>query len=243
MSAAGDGEAVESDVGRRYREIRERVEQAARDAGRDTDAVLIVGASKTVDLGRIRAALRAGLRDLGENRAQELVAKAPELRDAAGEGPRWHFLGQLQRNKVRAVAPYVGLWQSVDRAALGVEIARRAPGARVLIEVNIAAEPQKGGCDPAGVPELVEQLLSQGLDVRGLMTVPPAVGDPRPWFAALRRLGGDLRLPELSMGMSGDYEAAVSEGATIVRIGRALFGERPPLAVATPPVGGPPSVS
>jgi pyridoxal phosphate enzyme (YggS family) len=239
---ASDAPSAGSDVASRYREIRERVERAARDSGRDRDSVLIVGASKTVDLVRIRAALGAGLRDLGENRAQELAAKAPELGDLDGGGPRWHFLGQLQRNKVRSVAPYVGLWQSVDRAELGAEIARRAPGARVLIEVNVAAEPQKGGCARATVGELADQLRAQGLDVRGLMTVPPAAGDPRPWFAALRDLGEDLRLPELSMGMSGDFEAAVSEGATIVRIGRALFGDRAPFAVATSPVAGPPSV-
>jgi pyridoxal phosphate enzyme (YggS family) len=241
VSAADEVAASAADVMARYGEIRERVAAAAREAGRDPDAVLIVGASKTVDLGRIRAALAAGLRDLGENRAQELVAKAPELA-GSDPAPRWHFLGQLQRNKVRAVAPYVGLWQSVDRAELGREIARRAPGARVLIEVNIAAEPQKGGCDPVAVPRLRDELAEGGLDVRGLMAVPPAAGDPRPWFAALRGLGADLGLPELSMGMSGDYEAAVSEGATIVRIGRALFGDRPPIAGATAPAERPPSV-
>ncbi len=231
-----------TDVAQRYDEIRGRVAAAARASGRDPDEVLIVGASKTVDVERIRAALDAGLRDLGENRAQELVAKAPELAMQVPE-PRWHFLGQLQRNKVRAVAPYVGLWQSVDRAELGAEIGRRAPGAQVLIEVNIALEPQKGGCDPAAVPELRDQLAGLGLDVRGLMAVPPASGDPRPWFGALRVLGSDLGLPELSMGMSGDYEAAVSEGATIVRIGRALFGDRPPFAATTAPAARPPSVS
>ncbi len=241
MSGAVAGEP-DAGVAGRYREIRERVERAAREAGRPPGSVLIVGASKTVDLERIRAALGAGLRDLGENRAQELVAKAPALEELGAGAPRWHFLGQLQRNKVRAVAPYVGLWQSVDRAELGAEIARRAPGASVLVEVNIADEPQKGGCAGSAVAELVDRLRAQGLDVRGLMTVPPAEGDPRPWFAALRGLGEGLRLPDLSMGMSGDYEAAVSEGATIVRIGRALFGERPSPEVATSPVAGPPSV-
>ncbi|MCU1458962.1 MAG: pyridoxal phosphate enzyme YggS family [Actinomycetia bacterium] len=236
------GATAPGDVARRYDEIRERVDGAARGAGRDPGDVLIVGASKTVDLDRIRVALDAGLRDLGENRAQELVAKAPELAGAGTDAPRWHFLGQLQRNKVRAVAPYVGLWQSVDRGELGAEIARRAPGARVLVEVNLAAEPQKAGCEPAAVPALVDLLRSDGLDVRGLMAVPPASGDPRPWFAALRSLGQELQLPELSMGMSADYEAAVSEGATIVRIGRALFGDRPPPGVATAPVARPPSV-
>jgi pyridoxal phosphate enzyme (YggS family) len=164
----------------------------------------------------------AGVPDVGENRAPELLEKAPVV-----DGARWHFVGTLQRNKVRALAPWIAYWHSVDRDALGAEIARRAPGARVLVEVNVAEEAQKSGCAPGEAPALVDALRDQGLRVEGLMTVPPAEGDPRRWFAALRELAAGLGLHELSMGMSGDFEIAVEEGATMVRVGRALFGERP----------------
>jgi pyridoxal phosphate enzyme (YggS family) len=170
----------------------------------------------------VRAVVEAGVVDIGENRAQELLEKAPLV-----DGARWHFVGTLQRNKVRSLAPWVACWQSVDRDALGVEIARRAPGARVLVEVNLAEEPQKSGCAPGEAPALVDTLRGHGLQVDGLMTVPPAEGDPRPWFAALRDLTSRLELRELSMGMSGDFDVAVEEGATMVRVGRALFGDRP----------------
>ena len=127
-----------------------------------------------------------------------------------------------------ALAPWVVCWQSVDRANLGTEIARRAPGARVLIEVNLAGEPAKGGCRPPDVASLLDALRADGLEVTGLMAVPPAGDEPRPWFARLRDLATALELPELSMGMSGDFEVAVEEGATMVRVGRALFGPREP---------------
>jgi PLP dependent protein len=209
----------------RLDEVRARMAEAARRAGRDADAVRLVGATKTVPADRVAAAIAAGLTDLGENRAQELVAKAPVLAEGP-VAPRWHFLGPVQRNKVRSLAPWITLWQSVDRESLGVELARRVPGARVLVEVNLAAEPQKTGCPPDAADALVATLLEQGLLVEGLMAVPPAAGDPRPWFAALRDLGGRLGLPELSMGMTDDFEAAIEEGATIVRVGRAIFGDR-----------------
>jgi pyridoxal phosphate enzyme (YggS family) len=204
-------------------EVRSRIAAAAERAGRDPAAVTLVAATKTVPAELIAQVVAAGVVDVGENRAQELVAKAPALE---GTAARWHFLGQLQRNKVRAVAPWVVCWQSVDRAELGTEIARRAPGARVLVEVNLAGEPAKGGCRPPDAGSLADALRADGLDVVGLMAVPPADDDPRPWFARLRELGAALELPELSMGMSGDFEVAVEEGATMVRVGRALFGPR-----------------
>jgi uncharacterized pyridoxal phosphate-containing UPF0001 family protein len=120
----------------------------------------------------------------------------------------------------------VTCWESVDRAELGLEIARRAPGARVLVQVNLGEEPQKGGCAPGAVAPLVETLAGAGLDAAGLMTVPPHDGEPRRWFARLRELADGLGLAELSMGMTEDYAVAVEEGATIVRVGRALFGAR-----------------
>jgi hypothetical protein len=204
-------------------DVRSRIADAAERAGRDPAGVTLVAATKTVPVDRVRQVVEAGVVDLGENRAQELLAKAPGLADLP---VRWHFLGQLQRNKVRGLAPEVACWQSVDRMALGSEIAHRAPGAQVLVEVNLGGEPQKGGCAPSGVAPLVDDLASLGLRVGGLMTVPPRDGEPRRWFAALRDLATPLGLPELSMGMTEDFEVAVEEGATMVRVGRALFGDR-----------------
>ncbi|MFM7059625.1 MAG: YggS family pyridoxal phosphate-dependent enzyme [Actinomycetes bacterium] len=207
-------------------EVRERVAAAARRAGRDPGSVRLIGASKTVPAEDLAVVVGLGLTDLGENRAQELLAKAPVL---AGLGvvPTWHFVGQLQRNKVAALAPHVRCWQSVDRLPLGEAIARRAPGARVLVEVNLGEEPQKGGAAPGEVPGLVDALGSLGLEVAGLMTVAPLAGEPAHWFGALADLAGRLGLAELSMGMSGDFEVAIAHGATMVRVGTALFGARP----------------
>jgi PLP dependent protein len=219
---------TEPDVVANLEGIRERIARAATRAGREPAAVQLVGASKTVPAAVLARTLAAGLVDYGENRAQELVAKAAEL-DGAGVAPRWHFFGRLQRNKVAALAPRVTLWHSVDRPELGAAIARRAPGARVLVEVNLAREEQKGGCDPDATGELVDGFRALDLQVTGLMTVPPAGSDPRPFFAELRRLAAAVEVDELSMGMSGDFEVAVEEGATIVRVGRSIFGARPPL--------------
>jgi PLP dependent protein len=210
----------------------ERVRQRIADAGGDPDAVALVGVTKGHPVDAVRAALAAGLRDLGENYAQELVAKADELgADSTGAGPsaRWHFVGRLQRNKVRLVAPYVTLWQSVDRLSLAAEIAHRAAGASVLVQVNITDEPQKGGCRPEFAPGVVEGCRDLGLEVRGLMAVGPE-GDPvaaRRAFAALAHLADEVGVSERSMGMSGDLEAAVAEGSTMVRVGTAVFGSRP----------------
>jgi pyridoxal phosphate enzyme (YggS family) len=207
-------------------EVRARIAGAAARAGRDPGEVTLVAATKTVEPARVQEVVDAGVPDLGENRAQELLTKAA-VTGPPPVGVRWHFLGRLQRNKVRALAPWIACWQSVDRPELGAEIARRAPGARVLVEVNLGAEPQKGGCLPVRVPGLVDDLRAAGLDVAGLMAVPPHADDPRRWFAALRDQAAALALPELSMGMTDDFEVAVEEGATIVRVGRALFGPRP----------------
>jgi pyridoxal phosphate enzyme (YggS family) len=216
---------VTSPAARRVQAVRDRIAAAASRAGRDPAEVTLVAASKTVPAPRIAEVLAAGVTEIGENRAQELLAKAPGL---SGEPvpPTWHFVGQLQRNKVGALAPWVQCWQSVDRESLGVAIARRAPEARVLVEVNLGREPQKGGCDPVDATALADALRDLGLRVDGLMTVPPQEEDPRRWFAALRELAARLELDELSMGMTDDFEVAVEEGATIVRVGRALFGER-----------------
>jgi pyridoxal phosphate enzyme (YggS family) len=209
-------------VGDRLAAVRRRITEA----GGDPAAVTVVAVTKALPVDAVRAAAAAGLCDVGENYAQELLAKAAELGD---EAPRWHFLGRLQTNKVRQLAAHVALWQSVDRADLVREIAKRAPGAAVLVQVNLSGEPQKGGCAFDEVPFLVGLAGDEGLDVRGLMGVGPA-GPPaasRPAFERLVGLADALELPVRSIGMSGDLEVAVAAGATMVRIGRDLFGPRP----------------
>lgn len=208
----------------RIDQVRDRIASA----GGDPDSVVLLAVTKGFGPEVALAAAEAGLVDLGENYAQELVAKAPVVAEA-GHEVRWHAIGRLQRNKVRSLAPVVHLWQSVDRLSLGLEIARRAPGARVLVQVNVSDEPQKGGCAPAEAPDLVAGLVDAGLDVEGLMTVgrTGAPAEARTGFALLRGLADDLSLPVRSMGMSGDLEAAVAEGSTLVRVGAALFGPRP----------------
>ena len=211
------------DVADRLAAVQERVADAAGRAGRPASAVRLVVVTKGVAPPVMQAVLDAGATDLGENRAQELLAKAPDLTSR----PTWHFIGRLQRNKVAALAPLVDLWQSVDRLELGRAIAGRAPGAAVLAEVNVADDPAKAGVSPDDAPALVDGLRSVGLSVDGLMTIPAAGRDPRPAFAALAALADRLGLREVSMGMSDDFEVAVEEGATIVRVGRAIFGTAP----------------
>jgi pyridoxal phosphate enzyme (YggS family) len=207
----------------------ERVRERIATAGGHPDRVRILAVTKGHGIDAVRAAVAAGLHDIGENYAQELAAKADELGDAA-VAPRWHFIGQLQRNKVRQVAHLVHLWQSVDRLRLGEEIATRSPGASVLVEVNLTDDPNRGGTRPGLVPGLVDGLRDLGLQVRGLMAVgvAGAPDDVRAGFRAVRALADEFELPERSMGMSGDLELAVAEGATMVRVGSALFGPRFP---------------
>ena len=212
------------DVAERLAVVRERIASAGARSG----DVRVVAVTKGHGLDAVRAAVDAGVSDVGENYAQELVSKHEALAAGAGSGCRWHFLGHVQRNKVRLVAPAVALWQAVDRVAAGREIAKRAPGAAVLVQLHVADEAQKHGCRPDDVPSLVEELTTLGLDVRGLMAVGPT-GPPesaRPGFRQLVAMAERLGLPERSMGMSDDLEVAVSEGATMVRVGRALFGPR-----------------
>ncbi|MGZ4797671.1 MAG: YggS family pyridoxal phosphate-dependent enzyme [Acidimicrobiia bacterium] len=205
-------------------EVRDRIAAAARAAGRDPGTVRLVAATKTQPVERVRALVAAGVGDLGENRAQELVAKAPALADLR---PTWHFIGRLQRNKINQLAPFVRWWQTLDRIELVDALAQRVPGARALVEVNVSGEAQKGGCAPGEAERLVAHGRARGLEVVGLMTVAAATGDPRRSFAALADLARRCEVPELSMGMSGDLEAAIAEGATIVRVGTTLLGTRP----------------
>lgn len=209
-------------VAERLADLRRRIESAG--GGPD---VVVVAVTKGFGPDAIEAAVGAGITDVGENYAQELLAKLADLRVPA---PRVHFIGRLQSNKVRLLVGHVDLWQSVDRPSLVTELAKRAPGAAVLVQVNTSGEPQKGGCPEAEAPALVELARRHGLDVQGLMTVGP-LGPPeaaRPGFRRLRRLCDDLGLPVCSMGMTADLEVAVAEGATMVRVGTALFGPRPP---------------
>ncbi len=210
-----------AEVVARLAEVRRRIAGA----GGDASSITVVAVTKGFGIEAVTAATGAGLWDIGENYAQELVAKAAEV----PAGPRWHFLGPVQRNKVAGLAPHVALWQALDRPAAGDAIARRAPGSRVLVQVNVSGEAAKAGCSPEDAPGLVDALRRMDLDVAGLMAV-GATGTPeesRPGFRKLAALARQLELAELSMGMSGDLEIAVQEGSTMVRIGRSLFGPRP----------------
>lgn len=208
-------------------------EAVARVRGRIADAgggddVALVAVTKGFDVAAVRAAAAAGLDVCAESYAQELVAKREALARLDAPEPTWHFVGRLQRNKVRSLTGAIALWQSVDREALGREIARRAPGAAVLVQCEISGESTKAGCPVDEVPDLVASLGRLGLDVRGLMGIGPA-GPPeaaRPGFRRLVGLADALELPVRSIGMSDDLEVAVEEGSTMVRIGTALFGPR-----------------
>jgi pyridoxal phosphate enzyme (YggS family) len=217
------------------REVRARIERAARAAGRDPGAIRLVAVSKTKPPEAIRAAYAAGQRAFGESYAQELVAKADALSDLPDL--EWHFIGHLQSNKAKAVAPRASVVHSVDSTFLAKELGRRARERAhplgVMVEVNVGREPQKSGATPGDIAEVMAAVHAQpSLELRGLMTVPPA-GDPataRSVFETLSTLrnlhGGAAALPELSMGMSDDLEIAVSCGSTMVRVGTAIFGAR-----------------
>lgn len=215
---------------------RARIERAASAAGRDASSVTLLAVSKRHPAAAIREAYAAGQRRFGENYAQELAAKAAELADLPDL--EWHMIGHLQTNKARHVAPVAAMVHAVDSVALARELGKRAAAAgrvvAALAEVNVSGEASKSGCAPAEVAAVLAAIEGErSLRAAGLMTMPPADDDPEaaaPHFAALRALrdahGGASRLPELSMGMSHDLDVAVREGATIVRVGTAIFGER-----------------
>ncbi|HSM94175.1 MAG TPA: YggS family pyridoxal phosphate-dependent enzyme [Anaeromyxobacteraceae bacterium] len=193
--------------------------------------VTLVAVSKTQPPEAIREAFAAGQRDFGENYAQEWRAKADALADL--RGLRWHFIGGLQTNKVKYLAGRVDYVHTVDRIELAEEISRRwakaGAVARVLIEVDLGGEEQKAGCAPGDVAPLLARIRTlPAVEAVGLTCIPPPSEDPRPRFRELRALRDRLGLTELSMGMSGDWEIAVEEGSTLVRIGTAIFGARPP---------------
>ncbi len=223
-------------IGDQIRLVLERIRGACRKAGRDPEEVTLIAVAKTFPSAMIREALREGVRDIGENYVQELLVKQGELRD---ESVRWHFIGHLQRNKVKSIVGSVHLIHSVDTSELGREISKRGKDlgrtVDVLVEVNTSGELTKNGVSPDRARDLVSELSTlPGIAVRGLMTIGPFLPDPeasRPAFASLRRLRDSLAvegigLPHLSMGMTNDLEVAVEEGATMVRVGTAIFGKR-----------------
>ena len=212
-------------VSTRVAGLRARISQVERSW---THGVRVVGVTKGFASDAVIAAVAAGCDAIGENYAQELLDKRSII---AQLGPEVHFIGRLQRNKVRLLVGVVDVWCSLDRASLIDEVAKRDPGARVLIQVDTTGAPEKGGCDVGDVRALVERAADRGLRVLGLMTVGPTEGGSeaaRPGFREVRGLVDRLELEVCSMGMSGDLEVAVEEGGTEVRVGTALFGERPP---------------
>jgi PLP dependent protein len=209
-------------VASRLDDVRARI----RSVGGDPDVIRIVSVTKGFGEEEVRAALAAGLVDLGENYAQELIAKAA----AVPHGVRWHFLGPIQRNKLPRLAPLVAWWHAVDREAAIDALGLRRAGAAVLLQLNPFGEPGKHGCPPEALPGLAVRCRERDLDLRGVMVV-GTEGDPVRTRAAFQVASGwadRLGLPERSMGMTDDFEIAVEEGATILRLGRALFGPREP---------------
>lgn len=229
-------DAQESDaIARNVRTVLANIRQAALRAGRDPESVRLIAATKSVPPDLVRSAVAAGVRILGENRLQEALPKIEAI--GSREGVAWHFIGRLQRRKVKAVVGRFQVIHSVDGLDLAEEINRRAAEAglvqAVLIEVNVGGEATKGGLAPASVAGTVAAMQAfPNLSVQGLMAVPPLATDPeaaRPHFRRLRELAASLAhqgVKELSMGMSQDYAVAVEEGATMVRVGTAIFGAR-----------------
>jgi PLP dependent protein len=207
--------------------VRDRIARA----GRDPDEITIVAVTKGFGPEVCRSALDAGLTVLGENRVQEGVAKMDEVKAGV-----WHLIGHLQTNKVRIAAEHFAMIQSVDSLRLAEAIARFDKGTPVLVEVNVAREAQKSGADPDRALEVITAAAGL-LDLKGLMAIGPGRADPTPAFNELRELRDEAEqrlgkaLPILSMGMSGDFEAAVAAGSTMLRLGQALFGPRPPRSI------------
>ncbi len=232
-------EITKEKLAENLKRVRENIEEACLRAGRGSGCVKLLGATKTKPAHILRWAFELGLKTFGENRVQEFLKKWEELRDLPVE---WHFIGRLQTNKVKYIIDKVVLIHSVDRTSLVDELQKRATKKGiekipVLLEVNVGGEETKGGVEPERAGELLEYILENAprLEVRGLMTIPPYRENPeevRPYFAKLRELRDKLerefglKLPQLSMGMSHDYTVAIEEGATIVRVGSAIFGER-----------------
>jgi len=217
------------DVAANLARVRERIAQAAVRAGRDPGEIILIGAAKKKPPELIEAAIAAGLGEIGENYVQEAAAKRPRITAPA----RWHMIGHLQRNKAKRAVELFDVVQSVDNLALGRALDRaastRGTAVRILVEVNLGGETTKSGAATRDLPELITSLRElPHLEVQGLMTMPPP-GEPeaiRPYFRQLESLAEEFDVRERSMGMTDDFEVAIEEGATMVRVGRAIFGER-----------------
>ncbi len=218
-------------IAERLAAVRARIDAACRRAGRSPSDVTLVGVTKSFPAEAVAEAVAAGLEDCGENRVQEAAAKIATLA-ALGIRPRWHLIGHLQTNKVQTALGLFAILHSVDSLRLARELSSRATHpVPILLEVNVSQEASKFGFSVGDLPDAVSAISAlPHLDVRGLMTVAPLSHDPeaaRPFFRQLRELRDAVGLRELSMGMTDDFEVAIEEGATMVRVGRAIFGERP----------------
>jgi pyridoxal phosphate enzyme (YggS family) len=216
------------DVRSNYFRILDRIHHAAARSGRDAATIRLIAVTKTVSPDIIRQAAESGIKHVGENRLQEALSKKQALADLP---LTWHFIGHLQTNKAKKAAAHFDWIQSVDRVELAAKLQETASKQLpVLVEVKLHEEPNKSGVDEETLPDLVENIRRNArLELRGLMAIPPfsdAAEDSRPYFRRLRELAEQFGLSELSMGMSHDFEVAIDEGATMVRIGTALFGER-----------------
>jgi PLP dependent protein len=218
-----------TDFTARYQRVLGGIQDAAVRSGRDPASIRLIAVTKTVSAERIREAVACGIRDIGENRLQEGLPKREALADLDAT---WHFIGHLQSNKAKKVVEAFDWVESVDRLELAQKLNQHAVEKRlpVLIEVKLHAEESKSGVDEFELPELLDAVARfERLELRGLMAIPPYLENPedvRPYFRKLRELAGRFGLKELSMGMSHDFEVAIEEGATMIRVGSALFGER-----------------
>lgn len=225
---------IQTSIAANLEQVRARIREAALRSDRDPESIRLVAVTKTVSVERIREAIGLGLRTFGENRVQEAL---PKLEALASEDCEWHLIGHLQRNKIKDIQGRFAMVQTVDSVRLAEALGQRVAGPLdVLIEVNVGEEPQKTGTLPADVPTVADALgRYPSLRLRGLMTIAPLrpeLDGVRPFFQELRLLRDQLQdgmgrpLPELSMGMSDDFPAAIAEGATMLRLGRAVFGPR-----------------
>lgn len=221
---------AEASLEERLASVRARVDDAAREAGRDADAITTIVVTKFHPASLVRELALLGVRDIGENRHQDAAPKAAELRDL---GLEWHFIGQLQSNKVRAVLEYAGTIHSVDRESLASAIESAGIPVEVFLQLNLTDDPARGGVAPGNLLALAERVLAApSMLLRGVMAVAPLGEEPRSAFARVREASERLRglaptADALSMGMSGDFREAILEGATHLRIGTAITGNRP----------------
>ncbi|ASY44014.1 YggS family pyridoxal phosphate-dependent enzyme [Sphingobium xenophagum] len=235
-----DSSIATQDAASRLATIQDEIAKAARLTGRTADAITLIAISKTKDAAAIQPLIDAGQRVFGENRVQEAQEKWPALRQAHPD-IRLHLVGQLQSNKAADAVALFDVIHSLDRPSLLTALAKAmdAQGKRVpcYVQVNIGAEPQKGGCAIADTPALIAAARAADIPLLGLMAVPPADVEPAPYFALLAKMAREESLPRLSMGMSSDYETTIMLGATDIRVGTALFGDRPPPARPVPRSG------